>query len=137
MSKVESMNTFDKVYDLVALVPKGKVTTYGALAEYIGIDPRVVGFALHANNDPKNIPCHRVINSKGKISWGTEILKIAVEKMNTTPSVSYDNWKSAVYHTDQKPSGPKMKGRFIIRKSILPIESIYRTKLKKTLSEST
>ena len=48
-----------------------------------------------------------------------------------------DNWKSAVYHTDQKPSGPKMKGRFIIRKSILPIESIYRTKLKKTLSEST
>jgi len=78
-----------------------------------------------------------IINSKGKISWGTEILKIAVEKMNTTPSVSYDNWKSAVYHTDQKPSGPKMKGRFIIRKSILPIESIYRTKLKKTLSEST
>jgi len=70
VSKVESMNTFDKVYDLVALVPKGKVTTYGALAEYIGIDPRVVGFALHANNDPKNIPCHRVINSKGKISAG-------------------------------------------------------------------
>jgi len=64
------MNTFEKVYDLVALVPKGKVTTYGALAEYIGIDPRVVGFALHANKDTNTVPCHRVINSKGRISSG-------------------------------------------------------------------
>lgn len=62
------MNTFDKVYDLVASVPKGKVTTYGAISRLLSIDPRVVGFALHANKDPKNIPCHRVINSKGEIS---------------------------------------------------------------------
>lgn len=64
------MNTFDKVYDLVASVPKGKVTTYGAISRLLSIDPRVVGFALHANKDPKNIPCHRVINSKGDISSG-------------------------------------------------------------------
>lgn len=64
------MNTFDKVYDLVASVPKGKVTTYGAISRLLSIDPRVVGFALHANRDPKNIPCHRVINSKGEISSG-------------------------------------------------------------------
>ena len=64
------MNTFDQVYDLVAKVPKGKVTTYGAISKIIGVDPRVVGFALHANKDPKHIPCHRVINSKGKISSG-------------------------------------------------------------------
>lgn len=64
------MNTFDKVYDLVAKIPKGKITTYGRISKIVGIDPRVVGFALHANKDPKNIPCHRVINSKGKISNG-------------------------------------------------------------------
>lgn len=64
------MNTFDKVYDLVYSVPKGKVTTYGSLAKLIGVDPRVIGFALHANKNPSNIPCHRVINSKGKISSG-------------------------------------------------------------------
>lgn len=64
------MNTFDKVYDLVASVPKGQVTTYGAISRLLSIDPRVVGFALHANRDPKNIPCHRVINSKGEISSG-------------------------------------------------------------------
>ncbi len=64
------MNTFDKVYYLVASVPRGKVTTYGAISRLLSIDPRVVGFALHANKDPKNIPCHRVINSKGEISSG-------------------------------------------------------------------
>lgn len=61
---------FDKVYDLVAKIPKGKVTTYGALAKIVGVNPRVIGFALHANTDPKHIPCHRVINSKGQISTG-------------------------------------------------------------------
>ncbi len=64
------MNSFGKVYDLVSKVPKGKVTTYGALAQLVEVSPRVIGFALHSNNDPKNIPCHRVINSKGKISSG-------------------------------------------------------------------
>ena len=64
------MNTFDKVYDLVTLVPKGKVTTYGALSKLVGVDPRVIGYALHQNKDPKHIPCHRVINSKGEISSG-------------------------------------------------------------------
>jgi len=64
------MNSFDKIYALVSKIPKGKVTTYGAIAKQINVDPRVVGFALHANKDPKNIPCHRVINSKGEISSG-------------------------------------------------------------------
>jgi methylated-DNA-protein-cysteine methyltransferase-like protein len=79
------MNTFDKVYSFVSKVPKGKVTTYGAIAKIVGADPRVIGFALHANSDPKNIPCHRVINSKGQISkgfafGGPDIQKDMVEK---------------------------------------------------------
>lgn len=64
------MNTFDKVYEVVGRIPKGKVTTYGAISKIIGADPRVVGYALHVNRDPKNVPCHRVINSKGRISSG-------------------------------------------------------------------
>lgn len=64
------MNTFDKIYDLVALIPKGKVTTYGALAKASMTNPRVVGYALHGNKDPKHVPCHRVINAKGEISAG-------------------------------------------------------------------
>ena len=64
------MTTFEKIYDLVTSVPKGKVTTYGAIARLTGINPRVVGYALHQNKDPVNVPCHRVINSKGEISSG-------------------------------------------------------------------
>ncbi len=64
------MNTFNLVYDIVAKIPKGKVTTYGALARQVGINPRVVGFALHVNQNPDRVPCHRVVNAKGMISSG-------------------------------------------------------------------
>ncbi|MBI2420771.1 MAG: MGMT family protein [Candidatus Levybacteria bacterium] len=49
---------------------RGKVTTYGSISRIVGVDPRIVGYALNKNKDPKNIPCHRVINSKGMISSG-------------------------------------------------------------------
>jgi methylated-DNA-protein-cysteine methyltransferase related protein len=64
------MNTFENIYNIVSKIPKGKVTTYGAISKFLGINPRVVGFALHANKDPQSVPCHRVINSKGEISLG-------------------------------------------------------------------
>lgn len=70
MSEIESMKTFDKVYDLVAKIPQGKVTTYGAISKIVNTNPKVIGYALHANKHPDNVPCHRVINSKGKISSG-------------------------------------------------------------------
>ena len=62
--------TFERVYDLVLQIPKGKVSTYGAIGRFLGINPRIVGYALHANNRPGIIPCHRVINSEGAISSG-------------------------------------------------------------------
>lgn len=64
------MKTFERVYELVAKIPKGKVTSYGAISKLAGLNPRVVGYALHANKDSKNVPCHRVINSKGQVSKG-------------------------------------------------------------------
>jgi methylated-DNA-protein-cysteine methyltransferase-like protein len=64
------MNTFNKIYNVVAKIPKGYVSTYGAISKNLGIDPRVVGYALHANKNPDKIPCHRIINSKGSISSG-------------------------------------------------------------------
>lgn len=64
------MNIYDNVYELVAKIPKGKVTTYGALSKIVGVDPRVIGYALHANIDPENIPCHRVIKANGKVAAG-------------------------------------------------------------------
>ncbi len=64
------MNTFDKIYDVVKKIPKGKVCTYGCVAAMAG-NPRwsrVVGYALHVNPEPGKIPCHRVVTRNGEVS---------------------------------------------------------------------
>ena len=64
------MNTFEKIYEVVKAIPKGQVMTYGQVARFAG-NPRwarVVGYALHQNPDPANIPCHRVVNKDGKVA---------------------------------------------------------------------
>lgn len=66
------MNTFEKIYEVVKSIPKGKVATYGQVAFLAG-NPRwsrVVGYALHVNPDPSTIPCHRVVNREGKVAPG-------------------------------------------------------------------
>lgn len=63
-------NSFDRIYNVVKSIPKGKVATYGQVAAYAG-NPRwsrVVGFALHVNPEPGIIPCHRVVNRFGEVS---------------------------------------------------------------------
>ena len=63
-------NVFSKIYEVVKNIPKGCVATYGQVALLAG-NPRwsrVVGYALHVNPDPKNIPCHRVVNRFGEVS---------------------------------------------------------------------
>ena len=63
-------NTFEIIYDIVRNIPKGKVATYGQVARVAG-NPRwsqIVGYALHVNPDPANIPCHRIVNRFGEVS---------------------------------------------------------------------
>jgi O-6-methylguanine DNA methyltransferase len=55
------------VYDFVKAIPRGKVATYGQIATSCLLKtPRQVGYYLHRNPDPDHIPCHRVVNSKGR-----------------------------------------------------------------------
>ena len=61
---------FEKIYSEVKKIPKGQTATYGEIARKAGTSPRVVGFALHANPDPENVPCHRVIFKDGSLSPG-------------------------------------------------------------------
>ena len=60
----------EKVYAYLKTIPKGKVTTYGRIAAYLGNRryARTVGNILHDNPDPARYPCHRVVNSKGKVA---------------------------------------------------------------------
>jgi endonuclease-3 related protein len=63
------MNNKELVYKIASFIPKSKVLTYTALAKLANIkSPRLVGNFLHKNKDPKNIPCHRVVNSKGEVA---------------------------------------------------------------------
>jgi len=59
---------FDRIYQEVKKIPKGKTATYGEIAQKAGTTPRVVGFALHKNPNPKKIPCHRVVFKNGSLS---------------------------------------------------------------------
>ena len=64
------MTTFEIIYEVVKKIPRGKVATYGQIAELAGDKKwsRVVGYALHVNPDPVNIPCYRVVNRFGGLA---------------------------------------------------------------------
>ncbi len=60
----------EEVYAFLNKIPKGKVTTYGQIAEYLGNKKlsRVVGNILHNNPDENKYPCYKVVDSKGNLS---------------------------------------------------------------------
>lgn len=64
------MNTFEKIYEVVKRIPEGKVASYSQVAAMAG-NPRwsqVVGYALHSNPSPGEIPCHRVVRKDGRVA---------------------------------------------------------------------
>ncbi len=64
------MGFFEKVYQIVKQIPYGKVMSYGEIAFLAGNKrmARQVGWALHVNPDPENIPCYRVVDRFGRVS---------------------------------------------------------------------
>lgn len=59
---------WEKIYEFVKKIPKGKVMTYGQIASALDIkDTRKIGWALHANKSSE-VPCHRVVNKEGKLA---------------------------------------------------------------------
>jgi len=63
-------NFFNDVYDVVRLIPPGRVTTYGAIAKYLGAarSSRMVGWAMNASHSQPDIPAHRVVNRQGMLT---------------------------------------------------------------------
>ncbi|MFX0182310.1 MAG: MGMT family protein [Candidatus Hodarchaeota archaeon] len=79
-----------KVKEIIKQIPKGKVATYGQIATYAG-NPRAsrqVAWLLHSSSRKENLPWHRVINSKGRISLphqgGYELQKALLEQEGIT-----------------------------------------------------
>ena len=90
------MNFFDKVYEVVKCIPCGKVSTYGDVALMCG-KPRMarqVGWALHVNPRPGEVPCHRVVFADGSVCTGfafggKEVQKALLEAEGVEVSPDY------------------------------------------------
>ncbi len=63
-------NTFDAIYAVVCLIPAGRVSSYGAIAAYLGMKggARMVGWAMNASHTLPDVPAHRVVNRVGALS---------------------------------------------------------------------
>ena len=83
---------FDRVYEVVRLVPYGRVTTYGAIARYLGtgLSSRMVGWAMNKSHvHPFPVPAHRVINRNGLLTGkhhfeGTHVMQQLLESEGIT-----------------------------------------------------
>lgn len=63
-------NFFQEVYEVVKLIPVGRVSTYGAIATYLGTkkSARMVGWAMNAAHSLSDVPAHRVVNRNGVLT---------------------------------------------------------------------
>ncbi|KAB5489352.1 MGMT family protein [Flagellimonas hadalis] len=82
---MEEENFFDKVYAVAREIPYGKVTSYGAIAKYLGAarSARMVGWAMN-NSSAKDVPAHRVVNRVGVLTGkhhfgGTNLMQQLLE----------------------------------------------------------
>lgn len=83
--KQETLSFFEKVYDVARQIPYGKVTSYGAIAKYLGAakSARIVGYAMNGSHG-KDVPAHRVVNRKGLLTGkhhfeGTNLMQQLLE----------------------------------------------------------
>ncbi len=67
---IDKASFFEDVYEVVKLIPKGRVTTYGAIGAYLGMksSARVVGWAMNNAHGLSDVPAHRVVNRIGLLT---------------------------------------------------------------------
>ncbi|MCG9971596.1 MGMT family protein [Christiangramia crocea] len=78
---------FERVYGVCRLIPKGRVTSYGAIAKYLGSarSSRMVGWAMNSSKSMEDIPAHRVVNRNGVLTGkshfgGTDAMQQLLEE---------------------------------------------------------
>ncbi|WP_297332750.1 MGMT family protein [Flavobacterium sp.] len=82
----ENISFFERVYQVVRQVPYGRVTSYGAIASYLGAarSARMVGWAMNASHGHDDVPAHRVVNRQGLLTGkhhfgGTNLMQQLLE----------------------------------------------------------
>ena len=99
----KSASFFENVFEVVVLIPYGRVTSYGAIAEYLGTkgSSRMVGWAMNAShNSLQNIPAHRVVNRNGILTGkhhfgGPQVMQQLLE----SEGIKVENNKVVDFHT--------------------------------------
>lgn len=88
--KPETLSFYEKVYEVVRQIPYGRVTSYGAIANYLGAkrSARLVGYAMNGSHN-KDVPAHRVVNRKGLLTGkhhfeGTNLMQQLLESEGVT-----------------------------------------------------
>ncbi|WP_340156348.1 MGMT family protein [uncultured Winogradskyella sp.] len=83
--KPETLGFFEKVYEVARQIPYGRITSYGAIAKYLGAgkSARIVGYAMNGSHG-KDVPAHRVVNRKGLLTGkhhfeGTNLMQQLLE----------------------------------------------------------
>ena len=86
-----SDNFFEKVYEIARKIPYGRVTSYGAIAKYLGAakSARMVGWAMNASSKDDTVPAHRVVNRIGVLTGkhhfeGTSLMQQLLESEGIT-----------------------------------------------------
>ncbi len=84
--KPETQSFFERVYEVARQIPYGRVTSYGAIAKYLGAarSARMVGWAMNASMKNEDIPAHRVVNRNGVLTGkhhfqGTNLMQQLLE----------------------------------------------------------
>lgn len=99
----ENPNFFTRVYQVAMQIPYGRVTTYGAIANYLGAErsARMVGWAMNAAHQLEVVPAHRVVNKKGLLTGkhhfdGTNLMQQLLEseglKINGNQIIDFDRY---------------------------------------------
>ena len=91
--KLIKSNFFEDVYDVVRLIPKGRVTSYGAIANYLGItkSARVVGWAMKSSHNDNSIPAHRVVNRNGVLTGKHNFIGKKMDKLLIEEGIQIKN----------------------------------------------
>lgn len=109
MEKIKEQNSYEKIYAIIKEIPKGKVASYGQVAELAGNRRwvRVVGYALHALPACSDVPWHRVVTKDGRLFRGAdrtggnlqaELLEAeGVELINGQVDMEYFQWKKRAF----------------------------------------
>jgi methylated-DNA-protein-cysteine methyltransferase related protein len=101
---------FERVYEVVRLIPYGRVTSYGAIARYLGSaqSARMVGWAMnHSHKLEEKIPAHRVVNRNGLLTGKAFFTETPMEALLTAEGIEVKD--EAILHFEKHFWNPEVE----------------------------